>query len=206
MLWQKLPRNYIHGLCLVVFRCGLAKAVLFKVVQVSPVWRHIHGGTTAEGNNSYRLPLSHRDIKTRTSWFVASCIRTFANMFQETGARDSIIVTEWNILVSKQLIDLLHKSHTAPVPYPTRHQSHIPQCTCAHLVHCRTLRESIPRLFNWGSTAMTARCAPACSQILPVKPQGVWTRGIEAWAWSRDRRKVAEVGVFRALQPNDISV
>ena len=43
------------------------------------------------------------------------------------------------------------------------------------------LRESIPRLFNWGSTAMTARCAPACSQVLPVKPQGVWARGIEAW-------------------------
>ena len=29
---------------------------------------------------------------------------------------------------------------------------------------------------------MTARC------VLPVKPQGVWARGIEAWAWSRDRR------------------
>ena len=52
----------------------------------------------------------------------------------------------------------------------------------------KPLRESIPRLFNWGSTAMTARCAPACSQVLPVKPQGVWARGIEAWAWSRDRR------------------
>ena len=34
-----------------------------------------------------------------------------------------------------------------------------------------TLRESIPRLFNWGLTAKTARCAPACSQFLPVKPQ-----------------------------------
>ena len=35
---------------------------------------------------------------------------------------------------------------------------------------------------------MTARFAPACSQALPVKPQGVWARGIEAWARSRDRR------------------
>ena len=34
---------------------------------------------------------------------------------------------------------------------------------------------------------MTTRCAPACSQALPVKPQGVWARGIEAWAWSRDQ-------------------
>ena len=30
-------------------------------------------------------------------------------------------------------------------------------------------------------------CAPAGSQVLPVKPQGVWARGIEAWAGSRDR-------------------
>ena len=52
----------------------------------------------------------------------------------------------------------------------------------------KSLRESIPRLLNWESTAMTARCAPACSQVLPVKPQGVWARGIEAWARSRDRR------------------
>ena len=50
------------------------------------------------------------------------------------------------------------------------------------------LRESIPRLLNEGSTAMTACCAPACSQALPVKPQGVWARGIEAWARSHDRR------------------
>ena len=53
-------------------------------------------------------------------------------------------------------IDLIYKSHNAPVPYPTMHQSHIPQCTspishnvpfcnrnvhmCAHfcykMVHC----------------------------------------------------------------------
>ena len=51
-----------------------------------------------------------------------------------------------------------------------------------------TLRESVPRLLNEGSTAMTACCAPACSQALPVEPQGVWARGIEAWAKSRDRR------------------
>ena len=52
------------------------------------------------------------------------------------------------------------------------------------------LRESIPRLFNGGKTTMTTRCAPACSQALPVKPQGVWARGIEAWARSRDLRKL----------------
>ena len=45
-----------------------------------------------------------------------------------------------------------------------------------------TLWESIPRLFNEGRTTMTTRCASACSQALPVKPQGVWARGIEAWA------------------------
>ena len=76
-----------------------------------------------------------------------------------------------------------------------------------------TSRESIPRLFNEGRTIMTTRCAPACSHALPVKPQGVMVRGIEAWAGSRDlwnlefRRwgssGVSEVGVFRALQPND---
>ena len=43
------------------------------------------------------------------------------------------------------------------------------------------LGESIPRLLNEGTTAMTACCAPACSQALPVKPQGVWARGIEAY-------------------------
>ena len=39
-----------------------------------------------------------------------------------------------------------------------------------------SLWESIPRLLNEGTTAMTARCALACSQALPVKPQGVWAR------------------------------
>ena len=29
---------------------------------------------------------------------------------------------------------------------------------------------------------------PACSQVLPVKTQGVWARGVEACAGSRDRR------------------
>ena len=32
--------------------------------------------------------------------------------------------------------------------------------------------------------------APACSPALPVKPQGVWARGSEAWAGSRDRRNL----------------
>ena len=52
------------------------------------------------------------------------------------------------------------------------------------------LRESIPRLFNGGRTIMTTRCAPACSQALPVKPQGVWARRIEAWAGSRYLRNL----------------
>ena len=37
---------------------------------------------------------------------------------------------------------------------------------------------------------MASCCAPACSQALPVKPQGVWARGSEAWAGSRDRRNL----------------
>ena len=52
------------------------------------------------------------------------------------------------------------------------------------------LRESILRLFNGGRTTMTTRCASTCSQALPVKPQGVWARCIEAWAGSRDLRNV----------------
>ena len=48
------------------------------------------------------------------------------------------------------------------------------------------LRESIPKLFNEGTTTMTTHCAPACSQALLVKAQGVWARGSEAWARSRD--------------------
>ena len=53
-----------------------------------------------------------------------------------------------------------------------------------------SLRESILRLFYWGRTTVTTRCAQACSQALPVKPQRVWARGIEAWARSRDRRNL----------------
>ena len=67
------------------------------------------------------------------------------------------------------------------------------------------LRESIPMLFNGGGgrTTMTTRCGPACSQVLPVKPQGIWAIGVEAWAGSRDLESgVSEVEVFRALHPN----
>ena len=53
-----------------------------------------------------------------------------------------------------------------------------------------SLQESIPRLFNGGRTTMTTRCAPACSQALTFKALGVWARGIEAWAWSRDSRNL----------------
>ena len=67
------------------------------------------------------------------------------------------------------------------------------------------LRESIPRLFNGGRTIMTTRCAPACSQTLPVKPQG----GLGQTYWSVSvvtlppKSGVSEV-VFRALQPNGV--
>ena len=37
---------------------------------------------------------------------------------------------------------------------------------------------------------MASCCAPACSLALPVKPQGVWARGSEAWAGSRDLRNL----------------
>ena len=56
-----------------------------------------------------------------------------------------------------------------------------------------TLRESILRLFNGGTTTMTTHCTPACSQVLPVKPQGVWARGVEVWAGTRERQ----------IQPNE---
>ena len=50
---------------------------------------------------------------------------------------------------------------------------------------------------------MTACCAPACSQALPVKPHGVWARGIEAWARSSDLRKWScRGGGLRALKKN----
>ena len=62
------------------------------------------------------------------------------------------------------------------------------KCYSLLVIVATTLRKSIPRLLNEGTTTMTTRCAPACSQALPVKPQGVWARGIEAWARSRDLR------------------
>ena len=69
-----------------------------------------------------------------------------------------------------------------------------------------TLRESIPRLFYGGKTTMTTRCAPAWSQALPVKPQGglgqkYWSVNGVTWPPTSG---VSEVGVFRALQPNEI--
>ena len=65
------------------------------------------------------------------------------------------------------------------------------------------LRESIPRLFNGGRTTMTTHWAPACSQVLPVKPKGVWARGIEAWARSRDRRNL-EFRRWGSLGPSSV--
>ena len=44
----------------------------------------------------------------------------------------ALVLTQFsgNILASHQAgeIDLLHKSHNTPVPYPTMHQLHISQC------------------------------------------------------------------------------
>ena len=69
------------------------------------------------------------------------------------------------------------------------------------------LRESIPRLLNEGMTTMTTCCAPACSQgcqAPPVKPQGVWARGIYGERGHvTSETGVAEVAVFRALQHNE---
>ena len=62
------------------------------------------------------------------------------------------------------------------------------------------LRESILRLFKGGKTTMTTRCAPACSQALPVKPQGSGSEVL----WP-PKSGVSEAGVFRALQPNENS-
>ena len=66
-----------------------------------------------------------------------------------------------------------------------------------------SLQESIPRLLNEGTTTMTARCAPTCSQALPVKPR---RSGPEVLKRERghvnSESGVAEVVVFGALQPN----
>ena len=112
--------------------------------------------------------------------------------------------------------------HSWGLPSPETHRG--PPCPCIHTnyPHLTTtcqfrtslhtphmeLQESIPRLFNRGRTIMTTRCAPACSQVLPVKPQGVWARGVVTWSRSRDPPKsgVSEVGVFRAFQPNGLTV
>ena len=49
-----------------------------------------------------------------------------------------------------------------------------------------------PELVNEGTTTITAHCAPACSQALPVKPQGhgywsvsevSWHPNLELWRW-----------------------
>ena len=62
-----------------------------------------------------------------------------------------------------------------------------------------------PEALNGGMTTMTTRCATACSQTLPVKRQGglgqrYWSVSGVTWL---PKTGVSEVGVFRALQPND---
>ena len=53
-----------------------------------------------------------------------------------------------------------------------------------------------------GMTTMTTHCAPACSQILPVKPQAVWARGIEGWGHlTVPKSGVSEVG---SLGPSSV--
>ena len=49
-------------------------------------------------------------------------------------------------------------------------------------------------------TAMTARCdRPACSQVLPVKPQGVWARGVAASKMLAAREPPASYGLDGVL-------
>ena len=72
-------------------------------------------------------------------------------------------------------------------------------------VHLRglTITGINPETVQWGMPIMTTRCAPACSQALPVKPQGVWAIGNEAWVRSHDLRIWGcRGGGLRALQPN----
>ena len=60
-----------------------------------------------------------------------------------------------------------------------------------------------PEAIQWGTTTVTTHCAPACSQVLPIKPQGSGPEVLK-----RERGHVSaesgvlEVGVFKALQPN----
>ena len=68
---------------------------------------------------------------------------------------------------------------------------------CADLTG--TLRESIPMLFNGGRTTMTTHCAPAYSQVLPVKPQGSEVLKRELGHVTTEYG-VSRVSAFRALQ------
>ena len=50
-----------------------------------------------------------------------------------------------------------------------------------------TIRGINPEAVTWGEDPYDHPLCPACSQVLPVKPQGVWARGVESWARSRDQ-------------------
>ena len=57
-----------------------------------------------------------------------------------------------------------------------------------------------------GMTTMTTLCAPACSQVIPVKPQGVWPELLKHdRGHMTEESGVSEAGVFRAPQPNDMT-
>ena len=62
-----------------------------------------------------------------------------------------------------------------------------------------TLRESIPRLLNEGSTAMTTCCVPACSQALPVKPQ-YWCVSEVTWPPQMELRR------WRSSGPSSVMI
>ena len=51
-----------------------------------------------------------------------------------------------------------------------------------------------------GGPLMTTRCTPACSQALPGLGQRYWSVSGVTWP---PKSGVSEVGVFRALQPNE---
>ena len=51
-----------------------------------------------------------------------------------------------------------------------------------------------------GGGVTTARCdRPACSQVLPVKPQGVWARGVAASKMLAAREPPASYGLDGVL-------
>ena len=85
---------------------------------------------------------------------------------------------------------------------------HRERCQPQTVVQPKTLKGNQSQGYLMGGeTITTTRCAPACSQVLPVKSHAGGL-GQKCWSVSRvtclpNLDRVSEVGVFRALQPND---